>query len=380
MFVGRWNNKPLNRLAALLVTLVGAVLGALPYLAFLGSRMYAAAYLAGTILVALVLAVWWVPPRSARPRLDENLRALSGYAGFSAIVAWYGIVFYGLAYGVAQTIQIIADRHGLGLRAHPNWWAFWVSSLLTLIFGLGAPFLVSRTSLATRIDAAGPTYGFLLGKRRLWWAVPSAVAGAALAISTFLFLPNSWWWYLVSCYLIIAAGGAYFANEISPTALVSKEAIQALQKLYGVLGYHTVVSPRTKTSDANIDSMFKWVDILATRGQDALAIEVKTHEQAGRAVSAADASFLPVAARAVSRFLSQDLVSSVRTQPILVLVDRQPTVDLARLAQDEDITVLTITKEVVREVLKTEDEIALRELAKRYLSIGSGPTATAGAG
>jgi hypothetical protein len=381
-------DKLVNQLAVFLVTVAGAVLGALPYLAFLGSLKFAAIYLAGSLLVAVVPAVSQVPAGSGQPKVGEYLLALVGCAALLAAVTWYGFALYGLAYGAMHTIGVVGRWLALAQPANPSSVAFWVSgpftaasSLLALLGGN-----VSRT-LSTPAVSAVSVYDSLLRKGTLWWAVPLVDAGAALAIVTYFFWPGSWWLYLVSSFLIFGAGSQSFELGVglSSEGLVRRLAIRALQKLYAVLGYRTVVSPRTKAHNADVDSLFKRVDILATREQDALVIELKTR-QTNDTVSAVDASFLPIAARAVSRFLSQDIESPVRAQPILVLVDQKPTEDLARLAEGEGITVLALTKKAVLEVLNTEDETVLRQLAQRYLSSGPtsmfeqiGPSATASA-
>jgi hypothetical protein len=118
-----------------------------------------------------------------------------------------------------------------------------------------------------------------------------------------------------------------------------------------------------KDPNEGVDSLLKWVDILASREQEALAIGVKTPVRS-RAVSADDGSILPIAARVMSRNLGQQV------QPVLVLVGREPTADLVHLAEDERIKVLSLTEDAIREVLKNDDETVLRQLAQRYLLTG----------
>jgi hypothetical protein len=360
-----------------LVILVGAVLGALPYLAFLGSLKFAASYLTGCFCIAVALAVWRVPAGGGQPRVVEYLLALAGWAALLEIVMWYGFAAYGLAYGAMRAIGIVGSWLGVAQLANPSSVAFWVSGPSTAIFSFSALWGVRDVSGTFPTPAINPVsvYDSLLRKGTPWWAVPLLFAASALVIATYFFWPASWWLYLVSSLAIFGAGGQSFDVTFgSRGGVIRRPAIRALQKLYAVLGYRTVISPKAKDSNPDVDLLFKRVDILATRGQDALVIELRAPPTSG-AVSAADASFLPVAARAVSRFLSQDLESPIQAQPILVLVDQRPTEDLGRLAKGEGVKVFALTKEAVFEVLGTEDESVLRQLAQRYLPGSSPPLA-----
>jgi hypothetical protein len=351
-----------------LVILVGAVLGALPYLAFLGSLKFAASYLVGSLCIAVAFAVWRAPAGDRQPRVVECLLALAGWAALLQVVMWFGFAAYG---------GMRAIGGWLGQLADPSSPAFWVSVLSTAVLSVSALWGAQDVSGTSRVPAisAASVYDSLLRKSTQWWAVPLLFAACALAIATYFFWPDRWGLYLFSSFAIFVAGGQSFDATFGSRqgGILRRRAIDALEKLYSVLGYRTVISPKAKDSNPDVDLLFKRVDILATRGQDALVIELRAPPTSG-AVSAADASFLPVAARAVSRFLSRDLESPIRAQPILVLVDQKPTEDLARLAEGEGVKVCALTKEAILEVLETEDETVLRQLAQRYLPNGSPAT------
>jgi hypothetical protein len=363
-----------SHLAFFLVILAGALLGVLSYMAFLGSLQFAATYVGGTVLVALTLTARHVPAESKAPRLAEGLCAVLGVGAYSVIATLYGFFLYGLAYALTYAIGRIADWLQLGWHANPVSVAFWASGPFTLLVGL---LLLSFSPIARALfpEVAGvaSAYDRLSRSGTLRWAIPVALGGVALSILTYFFWPGSWWWYLIAQFAIIGAGAEPMsvATKWSPALVLGREAVQAMQKLYGILGYETVISPRTKVSNADVDSLLQRVDILAIREQEALIIELKTSVRTNQAVSAADASILPIAARAIARYLSQDSQLPIRVQPVLVLIGQKATVDLVSLAEDEGIKVLSLTEGAVREVLKTEDENVLRELAQRYLLSGS---------
>jgi hypothetical protein len=355
-----------NHLALFLVILAGALLGMLPYMAFLGSPMFTAIYVGGSLLVAFTLAVRHVPAKNEPPRLAEHLYAVLGGAAFSASWALMAFTLYGLAYGLTYPLGYIGGWLQLGWHANPGSVAFWASGPITLLLSL-ALLSFSRIPRTLYPDAAGvvSAYDSLLQSGILKWAIPIVLGGTALSILTYFFWPSHWWWYIAAIYSIIGAGrnSLSVVTEWSPTVAVDREAVQAIQKLYDILGYRTVVSPRMKDPNEGVDSLLKWVDILASREQEALAIGVKTPVRS-RAVSADDGSILPIAARVMSRNLGQQV------QPVLVLVGREPTADLVHLAEDERIKVLSLTEDAIREVLKNDDETVLRQLAQRYLLTG----------
>ena len=218
-------------------------------------------------------------------------------------------------------------------------------------------------------------YDGLLRRGTLKWSIPSSLGGTMLALLTYFFWPGSWWWEVIALYMVMVAGlqSLGVAWEWSPTAALGEKAVQAMDKLYGALGFDTVISPRTKEANTDADLLLKRFDLFASREQEALAVKLNTPTRIIQAVSAADASILPIAARAISRYISEDVTSPVSVQPVLVLIGRECTEDLARLADEEHIKMLYLTEDAVREVLNTEDKTALRQLAQRYLRESRSP-------
>jgi hypothetical protein len=350
--------------------LVGALAGMIPYAAFLESLKFVAVYVAGTLSVALALIIRHVPAKNELPSVAEHIHAVLAGTAYSASAGFMGFLLYGFAYVVTYAIGSVGDWLQLAWQVNPADVAFWASGPATLLFGLVALLFspVPRTlyPYATSFVSA---YEGLLRRSTLGRCVSLVLGGAALSILTYFFWPGSWWWYVVAVFIIVGGGGESMrvATKWSPKAALGSDAVQALQKLYSVLGYYTVMSPRTKESNADVDSLLKTIDLLATREKDAIVVELKTPLRTSRAVSAADASILPMAARALSRYLNKAAVAPVLVQPVLVLIGGEPTEDLGRLAEEEHIKVLSLTEDAVREVLKTEDETVLRQLAQRHL-------------
>jgi hypothetical protein len=360
-------------LVLFLVILAGALLGMAPYLAFLGSLWLAGVYLAGALLVALTVTFRQVSAKNETPRFVENLCGVLGISAYSAGGAVIGFLLYGLAYGLTELVGLVDRWLQFGLQANPVSVAFWASGPFSLLFSLLAlSFTPIPRALFPEVAGVASAYHGQSLRGNLRWAIPLVVAGAVLSILTYFLWPDAGWAYLIALSLMSSGGKESMdvARTWSPAVVLGSEAVQAMQKLYGILGYETVVSPRTKDTDEEVDSLLKKVDLLAIREEDVLMIELKTAAQGSRTVSAADASILPIAARVVARYLSKDSQLPVRVQPVLVLIGQTATADLGRLAQDESVKVLSLTENVVREVLKTEDADVLRQLAQRYLLAG----------
>jgi hypothetical protein len=357
---------PVSHLVLFLVILTGALLGMLPYLVFLGSLKFAAVYLGGALLAALTVTARQVSARNEEPRLAEDLCAVLGVGAFAAGAAAIGFALFGLAHGLVELLHWLQ----WGWQANPASVAFWTSGPFTVLLCLAAlSFSPIPRALFPEFAGIGSAFDGLSRGRKLLRDVPLFFGGAALTILTYLFWPDLWWLHLFALSAITNAGKDAMdaARNWSPALVLGREAVQAMQKLYAALGYETVVSPRTKDQNEEVDSLLKKVDLLAIREQDVLMVELKTAAQGNRIVSAADASLLPISARVVSRYLSKDAESPVQVRPVLVLIGLTATADLGRLAEDEAVKVLSLTEGVVREVNRTEDENVWRGLALRYL-------------
>jgi hypothetical protein len=372
-----------NRIRLFCVLIIGAVAGMLPFAAFLETRpiddpfahVFAGVYLLGAVLITVVRSIRHSAAENEPPSRAEFVHATAGGAAYSASASFFGFMLYGTAYAGLAALTFIADKFGWIITLNADIFARWASGPITLLFGLLALLLspIPRT-LYPELVGVVSAYAPLLKRGMLWLVILLGVGGVALALGTYFMSAPSVWWYVLAVFMIVAAGSDSMsaATQWSPTAALGQDAVKALQKLYGALGYTTVTSPRTKDANADVDSLLQRVDIFASDESNAFAIELKTQVRTGKAVSAADASLLPIAARVVSRYLnsnegSQTEQPPVVVHPVLVLVGREATADLAHLAEEEGMRVLSFTEESLRAVLQSDDENSLRELARTHL-------------
>jgi hypothetical protein len=357
----------------------------LPFAAFLESPLFAAVYLGIAPLVVLVVVIRHRAAANPRPGVDEHGMALLAASAYSASMSFMGLLAYGAVYGVAWLLRAVVAALSLGWSVDPAAAAAWVAGPFALLFGLAA-LAVSPVPRTLYPEVAGvvSAYDGLPHNKTVWLLLLLTGAGVALSVVIHLWWPAQWGWHLMVVFMLVGAGGEAMrtVSNWSPALALGSEALHALNKLYRSLGYTTVESPRTKDGDPDIDSLLKAVDLLATRDQEALVIALHTPSRSRRAVSAADASILPIAARAMERQLGPDAHS---VQPMLVLVGRDPGADLARMAQAERIRVLLLGEDMVRKAMTTDDPAVLRALAQKYLVDTSGllsvrPAGGAGAG
>ena len=86
-----------------------------------------------------------------------------------------------------------------------------------------------------------------------------------------------------------------------------------MSKLARTLGYKVIESPHTK--DPEIDPMLQGVDLLLIKGQQAWLVDIKTSLRTTEPVPVWEASVLPLAARALSKFVSEGESTPIESRP-----------------------------------------------------------------
>jgi hypothetical protein len=153
--------------------------------------------------------------------------------------------------------------------------------------------------------------------------------------------------------------------QSSRSSPIKREAVLAITKLAQALGYSVIDSPRTK--DLGVDPMLEGTDLLLSKGRQAWLLEIKTSLRTAEPVQSWDVSALPLASRALSKFINKDEKAPITVTPILVLIGRSPSGGLEGLAKDDNLRLVRFENMAsVLEILKINDEATLREKAKSY--------------
>lgn len=361
-----------NRGVLFLVLLFGATLGAIPVAAFLNRWWFSVVFVASSAIIAAVVATRLRGANNEAPSPAEyayGMLALAAFAGSGGLV---GLFLYGLIVWGTNLLVLICRLLGWAFHPDPHSLAELVAMTVTLLMVLTSVLFSPIPQTLSANKATVSAYHDLLQQRKdLWWRIPLAVCSFMISGAGIYFDRRSLL-HVLAQFLIITAGGEPMSRAMnwSPAAALGKEAANALKRLYEALGYQTILAPRTKEPNSDLNSLLQRLDLLASDENGTLAIELKTRAETSRPVSAAEASSLPLVAKALSRYLSDGESSPVTVKPVLVLVGRGQTSDLDHLASEENVRVLQIEEEVLQQVLRTEETASLRDLARRYLHIG----------
>ena len=360
----------MNAFALFSMLLGGAVLGMLPFAAFLDSPLYLGAY---TFSCAILAFVTVVRQRSLLRQSTDPNRFIHGFLGAAAYAgsgAYMGFFLYGTGWTITRGIGIAAGWLELAWEVNPPLVGAWLSVPFSVLYGvLGVSFNQIPSTVYPEVAGTASAYEDLNAKRTLRWQIPLLLSGALVVFAAYVLNPAGWWWYVLAAFMILGSGisSMQAATNWSPRVAIEKIATRAVQKLYASLGYEVLLSPRTKDASADVDALMKEFELLASNDDHVLAVAIEASSKPGQAAAAADSSILPVASRALHHFFSKDSEEPVRVDPVLVLVDREPTVDLALFAKQEGLKVVALTFADARDILRQDDDESLRRLAREIL-------------
>ncbi len=330
-------------------------------------------------LGAFVAAVYFFAADSDLPLahgpsgLEYLLRALAAVSfwGFLGVI-WFNL--YAIVYWIARLIRVISIWVN-GPRFSASSVAFYISFAVALMIAVGIAAAIAQNITnrfySIKVTSRIASYNQVLrGQAKTW--VYSALSLAAIFLMLFLISRpgRSWgfWTYYgfqwipyVSCAWLLGLG-----------ARVRKDAdiVDAVGRLLKAMDYEVVFSPRV--TDPAFQSLVAGLDIVATKENRALVVQVKTLSSSVAPVDWTAGSTLLMKAQAlefpaVREMLDLPILKDTETvNAILVLAGRAQDPSLEAYATKESLPVAIVEMEGIEKILKTQDPGELRELADQY--------------
>jgi len=358
--------------ALMIVLLAGAILGVAPFAFFLKSGLFFSVYIAIVIVITLIGIFRVKIESTATPTIGEYALAALGILCFHTIAGLTGSVFYIILLWGTRLVQLAASWIGWEVHSNPYAIAKWPSVILSILFGGVYAFesfkSVRRTLFPAKAGIRSMYYVMLHGRRvDIHMFYYPVVALLFCTIIVLIFRGHrSAFVFASQLFLLFVSLLPMLMLQSSRGLPLKREVVLAMIKLASVLGYKVIESPHTK--DPEIDPMLVGVDLLLSKGQHAWLVDIKTSLRTAEPVQAWDASTLPLAARALSKFVSRGESSPITVTPVLVLIGRSPSDSLRELAKDVNLRLVTFDDmTTVLEILKIDDENTLREVATRFL-------------
>lgn len=358
--------------ALIIVLLAGAILGAAPFAFFLKSGLFFSVYIAVVVVITLISIFRVRIEATAIPTIGEYALAALGILCFHTIAGLVGSLFYVILLWGTRVVQLAASWIGWELHSDPNAVARWPSMILSLLFGgfyaFGSFKSVLRTLLPAKAGIRSSYYVMLHGRRLdIHMFYYPMVALLFCIIILLIFRGHRAAFVFASqLFLLFVSLLPMLMLQSSQVSPLKREVVLAMSKLSRTLGYKVIESPHTK--DPEIDPMLQGVDLLLIKGQRAWLVDIKTSLRTSEPVQVWEASVLPLAARALSEFVSRGEGSRINVMPVLVLIGRSPSDSLWDLVRDDNLRLIRLEDiKTVTEILKIDDESTLREMATRFL-------------
>lgn len=366
-----------NKLALLLLTWLGVIVGLAPVALFLG-RPRLLLYIAGAsalsaVFYGLLLQESAETSATSSPSAVEFLLGGLSAVYLPAAGGIVSLVVYWVVYGAAWLVGVLIGWFRLEAQVVPQSIAYYPTVVLAVLFGVGSGVGVGQLRRQLYPDIAGVKSAFYdlisRGRRRLWTTAAALVSGVALALLLVRETTGTWPYILLQVHLCILSLPLSIAGGV-PSRTTS--AIRAIEKLLTAAGYHTVLAPRT--GDAAIDPLLANVDLIAHDDERAFVVQVKTRELSPSRVDWTAASSLQTAAWTLGGVSQKLDLTSKKVEPLMVLVGVKPdeSQSLRAFSKEESVGVVDISSEDLAQILRADDPEDLRELAQRHLGLPNG--------
>lgn len=328
---------------------------------------------------ALVAAISFFARGSESPMahgpspLEYLLRGLAAVSFWGFLgVFWLGL--YGILYWLARFISFVSVwLNGPSFNASRV--ASYVSFCFALLIAIGIAAAIAQNITnrlySIKVSSRIASYNQVLrGQAKTW--VYSALSVAALLFMGFLIHYSSKPWGYGGSMLLQAIPYVSCAWLLGLGSRVRKDSdiVDAIGRLLRAMDYQVVFSPRV--ADPSFQSLVSGLDIIATKENHALVIQVKTQSSSFAPVDWTAGSGLRMKAKALEQpeLLEKLDIPSLSDKetitPLLVLVGREQDSTLGEFSREESLPVVLIDMELIGKILVTEDPGMLRALADKY--------------
>ena len=303
--------------------------------------------------------------------LEYVLRFLSAISFWGAL-GFLWLLVYGLLYWVARLVNLVLTWFEFEpFNVHS--FAYYSSFVLALVFGIGIAAAIAQ-NISTRLYSARVSSRLasykraLTGQSRTWqYLFASVVVLTAMYVGLWKVGAGRNFWIYFGFQLVPYFAG-YWILGLGVRARRDYEIVDAITKLLRSLDYRVVFSLHSQ--DPTIESLVAGLDMIATKENHALAIQVKTVNSSTAPVTWTHASSLRQKAKAlelpdVCNQIELVKLANKEVRPLMVLVGRDQDESLRSFADELHLQVVEIDIEDIGRILAS-DGAELNALAKKY--------------
>jgi hypothetical protein len=324
-----------------LAAFAGWLIGILPYLEFLSRRgttgmIVAFAFVTLAFVVVLRSLTHDVTQATEEPERSEWLLATGSSISEGVVTTLAALSFYGLGYGGAQLWNV------LGIApVNSGRFAFWTSIAVALVLGLAGASMAVEKITRTLYPATAGTRSVYYPLLRQKLKLIAFSAGVVAAIVIVLIDPGAWRSTVIAAVILL-----YVAMPLDQLEESSRPRTPGLTDSVAWIlesaGYAIVRAPRT--GDPMIDPLIQNVTLLASSGDDGLAIEV-TDRGPKDQVEWNAAS----AVRTAANVLQQQMLVEGRqlrsVQPVLIVAGGTVSAGLQRFSETEGVRLVHLQRD-----------------------------------
>jgi hypothetical protein len=311
-------------------------------------------------------------PASTLEFLLRGLAAVS-FWGFLGILT---ISTYQFLFLIIRLIAFLIHWAGFGLTINAATISFYVTFVLAVGLGLGIVAAISE-AVTSRIYSANESsrsaiYSLALGGQARTWLYAflnlAAIAVMVVLLRLFGGVKGFWFHFLVQCIPYAASGWLLSLGE---RVRGDSETVEAVGRLVSSLDFDVVYAPRAE--DPSLQTLLSGVDIIATRGDQAVIIQVKTGSSSTDAVDWTAGSGLRLKAKAlqlptIAEKLETVHLAGKHVEPLLVICGRQQDPSLTQYSAEENLSVVPIDMATINRVLNLTDDGEIKALAQQYFA------------
>jgi hypothetical protein len=297
----------------------------------------AAAIVVGLATIALRT---FAPPTTWRPSVIEFALAGLNMVSSASFLGLCWLALYGVGYWGCRTLveifHIQADARTYGL-------VFSTPFIFVMALGLTWEAIQSGAGQLYPERAGLPSRYYTLaaqGRRRIVISAVFVVLILGLTMALFRLAGNNAVVDILCLMYLFGVASAVRPRRASEPQQAGRPLVERIASELEENGFVTILSPRTGLPD--LDPLLADLDLFAYRGEDGLAVEVKTQTGRDGSVDWKAVTGLVNAARVLRDATSELPNGVVRVTPMLILVDSEPDPSLLKFCSRESVPVVSV--------------------------------------
>ncbi len=332
----------------------------------------------------LIAGVFLFSQRSETPvgigasPLEFLLRGLAAVSlwGFLGVV-WLTVyeLIYWLIRLVDWLIKLLGSKFTLGAASI----AFYVSLGCALVFGIGIAAAIaqniSKRLYSLSVSSRTVAYSQALSKQRKTYLYLMLsllfLAGTGILLWRTGESEGFWFYFVLQ---LIPYGACFWVLGLGVRVRKDSEIVNAIGMLLRSMGYELVFSPHSQ--DSTIETLLSGVDMIASRENQVLIIQVKTASSSAASVDWTIGSGLRMKVKAlrlpeICQKVEAVSLTDKNVQPLLVLAGRNQDDSLVQFSREVGLTVVVIEMETINEILTLADSSEAEQASKGLAKFGN---------